>query len=313
MRALTSSFGRLSRPNYAQRFISTSVTLRAKGVDVGKQVWADTLDEVRAAGTYKTERVITTPQNSSIGVEGLYANVINFCANNYLGLADDPELEKAAKDTIDSHGLGLASVRFICGTQDIHKQLEKKIADFHGKEDTILYASCFDANAGIFETLLTPEDAIFSDALNHASIIDGMRLAKAQKKIYKHMDMADLEEHLKSSDARQKMIVTDGVFSMDGDIAPLDKICDLADKYNAMVFIDECHATGFLGKTGRGTPEYFGVEDRGFSSTLPLERPSEEPVVDTPLVPRMQLICLGRNLALTSSPTPLPLPLLVLP
>eukprot|EP01126_Amoeba_proteus_P017127 TRINITY_DN1810_c0_g1_i2.p1 TRINITY_DN1810_c0_g1~~TRINITY_DN1810_c0_g1_i2.p1 ORF type:complete len:380 (-),score=85.35 TRINITY_DN1810_c0_g1_i2:130-1269(-) len=207
--------------------------------------------------------IITSPQRQSINVSTSTEPVLNFCANNYLGLADNEELVELAIQTLKARGLGLSSVRFICGTQDIHKQLERKIADFHGKEDTILYGSCFDANGGIFEALLDPDqDAIFSDSLNHASIIDGMRLCKAQKHIYKHLDMKDLEEKLKSNDYRIKLIVTDGVFSMDGDIAPLDKICDLADKYGAIIMIDECHATGFVGKTGRGTPQLFGVEDR---------------------------------------------------
>jgi len=190
--------------------------------------------------------------------------VLNFCANNYLGLSDDPAVVAAAKAALDSHGFGLSSVRFICGTQDIHKQLEKKIAEFHGKEDAILYASCFDANAGIFEALLRePEDAIISDELNHASIIDGIRLCKAERFRYTHLSMTDLEEKLKSaSSKRLKLVATDGVFSMDGDIAPLNEICDLADKHGAMVFVDECHATGFIGKTGRGTPEHCGVMDR---------------------------------------------------
>ena len=178
-------------------------------------------------------------------------------------MSDNKELIEAAKKTMDTHGLGLSSVRFICGTQDIHKTLESKISQFHGKEDTILYGSCFDANAGIFEAILTPEDAVFSDELNHASIIDGIRLCKAQKSRYKHLDMDDLEEKLKSAEnARIKMIVTDGAFSMDGDIAPMDKICALAEKYDALVFSDECHATGFMGKTGRGVPEHFGVEEQ---------------------------------------------------
>eukprot|EP01127_Copromyxa_protea_P006908 TRINITY_DN16847_c0_g1_i1.p1 TRINITY_DN16847_c0_g1~~TRINITY_DN16847_c0_g1_i1.p1 ORF type:complete len:441 (+),score=141.33 TRINITY_DN16847_c0_g1_i1:175-1323(+) len=218
---------------------------------------------MKAASTYKSERIITTPQNASIKVKGSDTPVLNFCANNYLGLSDNSELITKAVESLKEYGLGLSSVRFICGTQTIHKDLEKKISEFHKKEDTILYGSCFDANGGIFEALLNPEkDEIFSDALNHASIIDGMRLFKGKKNVYKHLDMADLEEKLAQSGARIKLIVTDGVFSMDGDIAPLDQICDLADKYNAIIMIDECHATGFIGATGRGTPEYFGVEDR---------------------------------------------------
>jgi glycine C-acetyltransferase len=218
---------------------------------------------IEEAGTYKKERVITSSQDASIMVEGMDEPVLNFCANNYLGLANNADLGSKAKDTIDSHGLGLASVRFICGTQDIHKQLEASISAFHGTEDTILYASCFDANAGLFEGVLSGDDAIITDKLNHASIIDGVRLAKADRHLYEHMDMDDLEAKLKATqDKRIRMIVTDGVFSMDGDVAPLEKICDLADKYSAVVMIDECHATGFFGKTGRGTPEHCGVMDR---------------------------------------------------
>lgn len=220
------------------------------------------LQEIREAGLYKEERIITTPQGAEIQTDrGL--EVLNFCANNYLGLSAHPEVIKAAKAAIDSHGFGLSSVRFICGTQDIHKQLEQKIADFLGMEDAILYAACFDANGGVFEPLLTKEDAIISDQLNHASIIDGVRLCKAQRYRYKHNDMADLEEQLKAAQgARRRMIATDGAFSMDGTIAQLDKICDLADKYDAMVMVDECHSTGFMGKTGRGTHEYRGVMGR---------------------------------------------------
>ncbi|KAJ3084491.1 2-amino-3-ketobutyrate coenzyme A ligase [Rhizoclosmatium globosum] len=221
------------------------------------------LDGIRSAGTFKTERVIQTAQAASIGVPG--ATVTNFCANNYLGFAAHTSIRTAAKAAIDSHGAGLASVRFICGTQDIHKNLEATVARFHKKEDAILYPSCFDANAGLFEVLLGENDAVISDALNHASIIDGIRLCKAKRFRYKNCDMADLEARLKEADdagARIKLIATDGVFSMDGRVAPLDKICDLADKYKAIVFIDECHSTGFFGKNGRGTPEYFGVEDR---------------------------------------------------
>jgi glycine C-acetyltransferase len=224
------------------------------------------LAEMRDTGTYKVERVITTPQESSIrvanGEEG-EREVLNFCANNYLGLSNSPRVLAAAKRTLDTHGFGLSSVRFICGTQDIHKQLEAEVADFHAQEDAILYPSCFDANAGLFEALFTKDDAIISDALNHASIIDGVRLCKAARFRYKHMDMADLEAQLKASaSARFRVIATDGVFSMDGHIAPLRDICDLADKYDALVFVDECHATGFFGKTGRGTDEYCGVRGR---------------------------------------------------
>lgn len=220
------------------------------------------LQEIRDAGLYKTERIITTPQGAEIKTDqGL--EVLNFCANNYLGLSSHPDVIKAAKEAIDTHGFGLSSVRFICGTQDIHKELEAKIAEFLGQEDAILYAACFDANGGLFEPLLGPDDAIISDELNHASIIDGIRLCKAQRFRYKHNDMSDLEEQLKKSQAaRRRLIFTDGSFSMDGTIAQLDRICDLADKYDAMVGIDECHSTGFLGKTGRGTHEYRGVMDR---------------------------------------------------
>ena len=227
-----------------------------------EQQLTKTLGEIREQGLYKTERIITTPQHSHIKVsEG--REVLNFCANNYLGLADHPALIAAAKDALDTHGFGMASVRFICGTQDIHKQLEQKLTEFLGTEDTILYPSAFDANGGLFETLLGPEDAVISDELNHASIIDGIRLCKAQRARYKHNDMADLEAKLKeASGARVRMIATDGCFSMDGTIADLKTICDLADKYNALVMIDDAHATGFLGKTGRGTHEYRGVMGR---------------------------------------------------
>ncbi|XP_050400461.2 2-amino-3-ketobutyrate coenzyme A ligase, mitochondrial [Patella vulgata] len=228
-----------------------------------KQILANELQGIRDAGTWKGERVITSRQGAAIRVAGQNKNIINFCANNYLGLSSHPEVVEASKQTLDSHGAGLSSVRFICGTQDIHKELENKIALFHHKEDAILYASCFDANAGLFEVLLSPEDAVISDELNHASIIDGIRLCKAERFRYKHRDMKDLESILQKSErARQRLIVTDGVFSMDGNVAPLKEICDLADKYNALVFIDECHATGFFGSTGRGTEEYLGVNGR---------------------------------------------------
>ena len=220
------------------------------------------LDEIKDAGLFKNERIITTPQDAEIKTEST-GEVLNFCANNYLGLSSHPDVIQAAKDAIDSHGFGLSSVRFICGTQDIHKELERKIADFLGMEDSILYAAAFDANGGLFEPILTKEDAIISDALNHASIIDGIRLCKAARYRYNHNDMADLEAKLQEAQgARRRMIATDGSFSMDGTIAQLDKICDLADKYDAMVMVDECHSTGFLGKTGRGAHEYRGVMDR---------------------------------------------------
>ena len=222
------------------------------------------LKEIKEAGLYKTERIITTSQDAIIKVS-TGEEVINFCSNNYLGLSNNKEVVKAAKDTLDSHGFGMSSVRFICGTQDIHKQLEHKIADFFHCEDTILYAAAFDANGGVFEPLLNKEDAIISDSLNHASIIDGVRLCKAARYRYSNNDMDDLEAQLieaSKQNHRFKIIVTDGVFSMDGIVAQLDKICDLADKYDALVMVDECHASGFIGKTGRGTMELKGVLGR---------------------------------------------------
>ncbi|MFT6959617.1 MAG: glycine C-acetyltransferase [Polaribacter sp.] len=222
------------------------------------------IQEIKEAGLYKSERIITSPQDALIKIS-TGEEVLNFCSNNYLGLSNHPEVIQAAKDTLDSHGFGMASVRFICGTQDIHKQLEQKIADFYTTEDTILYAACFDANGGVFEPLLTKEDAIISDSLNHASVIDGVRLCKAARYRYNNNDMSSLEEQLIAANKenhRFKIIVTDGVFSMDGIVAKLDKICDLADKYDALVMVDECHATGFIGKTGRGTVELKNVMDR---------------------------------------------------
>ncbi|ETV88206.1 2-amino-3-ketobutyrate coenzyme A ligase [Aphanomyces astaci] len=222
---------------------------------------ANEISDIKAAGTYKNERVITSPQGAVIKVAE--KAVLNFCANNYLGLSNHPDVVAAAKKALDTHGFGLSSVRFICGTQDIHKKLERAIADFHGTDDAILYPSCFDANAGLFEAILNNEDAIITDELNHASIIDGIRLCKAERHRFKHMDVADLEAKLKATQhCRTRLIATDGAFSMDGDVAPLDQICDLADKYDAQVFIDECHTTGFFGKTGRGTDEYHGVQGR---------------------------------------------------
>ncbi len=215
------------------------------------------IEAIKEAGLYKRERIITSKQGAEIKISS-GEEVINFCANNYLGLSAHPEVIQAAKDTLDTHGFGMSSVRFICGTQDIHKELEKKIADFYGTEDTILYAAAFDANGGVFEPLFTEEDAIISDALNHASIIDGVRLCKAKRFRYENSNMQDLEAKLKEANAagaRFKIIVTDGVFSMDGVVAPLDKICDLADKYDALVMVDECHAAGFIGATGKGTLE----------------------------------------------------------
>ena len=225
--------------------------------------YRETLAGIKEAGVQKNERIITTPQSAHIFADG--KELINMCANNYLGLADNPELIQAAKDAYDKYGYGLASVRFICGTQDIHKELEKKVAEFFETEDTILYSSCFDANGGLFETLLTAEDAIISDELNHASIIDGVRLCKAQRYRYKNNDMEDLEAKLRDADekgARIKMIATDGVFSMDGIIANLKGVCDLADRYNALVMVDDSHASGFVGKRGRGSTDYCGVMGR---------------------------------------------------
>ena len=222
------------------------------------------IQEIKDKGLYKTERIITSPQSAVIKIS-TGEEVINFCSNNYLGLSDHPEVIQAAKDAMDSHGFGMSSVRFICGTQDIHKELEQQIADFYQTEDTILYAAAFDANGGVFEPLLTTEDAIISDSLNHASIIDGVRLCKAARYRYQNSDMVDLEKQLIAANengARFKIIVTDGVFSMDGIVASLDKICNLADKYDALVMIDECHAAGFIGKTGRGTLEKKGVLNR---------------------------------------------------
>ncbi|SDK51696.1 glycine C-acetyltransferase [Nonomuraea jiangxiensis] len=220
-----------------------------------------TLDEITEAGLLKPERVIGTPQSAQVSVAG--REVLNFCANNYLGLADNPDVVAAAKEALDRWGFGMASVRFICGTQEVHKELETRLSDFLGMEDTVLYSSCFDANGGVFETILDAQDAVISDALNHASIIDGIRLSKAQRYRYANRDMADLEARLKeSSDARRRLIVTDGVFSMDGYLAPLRDICDLAERYDAMVMVDDSHAVGFVGPTGRGTPELHGVTDR---------------------------------------------------
>ena len=217
------------------------------------------LKNIEEAGLFKSERIITSSQASEIRLDN-GQQVLNFCANNYLGLSDHPDLIQAAKDALDSHGFGMSSVRFICGTQNMHKALEQKIASFFGTEDTILYAACFDANGGVFEPLLTAEDAIISDALNHASIIDGVRLCKAQRYRYKNADMADLEEQLiKAQEQRFRIIVTDGVFSMDGNVAPVGQICELAEKYDAMVMVDECHSAGVVGETGRGVTELFNI------------------------------------------------------
>ncbi|MFQ5791427.1 MAG: glycine C-acetyltransferase, partial [Acidobacteriota bacterium] len=221
----------------------------------------EALGEIRQAGLYKEERVLVSPQGASIRVKG--SEVLNFCANNYLGLSSHPQIIAAARRGLEERGFGLSSVRFICGTQDYHKELEKKIAAFLGTDDAILYGSCFDANGGLFETLLSEEDAVISDELNHASIIDGIRLSKARRLRYKNRDMADLEARLQeAAKARLRLIATDGVFSMDGTMAPLSQICELADRYRALVMVDDSHATGFVGKTGRGTPELFGVQDR---------------------------------------------------
>lgn len=229
--------------------------------DYKKHLQAE-LNSIKSAGLYKNERIIVTPQGEAIKVD-TGVDVINFCANNYLGLSSHPDVVQASKDTLDTHGFGMSSVRFICGTQDIHKQLESKISAFLGMEDTLLYAAAFDANGGLFEPLFTAEDAIISDELNHASIIDGVRLCKAKRFRYKNSDMADLELKLQEAQSsRYRVIVTDGVFSMDGYIAKLDQICDLADKYSALVMVDDCHSTGFVGKTGRGTHEHCGVMGR---------------------------------------------------
>ena len=226
-----------------------------------KTGFADELNAIREAGTYKEERVISSPQSAAIRVP--QGEVINFCANNYLGLADNPEIIAAAQRALSERGFGMASVRFICGTQDLHKKLESAISTFNGTEDTILYSSCFDANAGLFETILSSEDAIISDQLNHASIIDGVRLCKAERFRYANSDMAELEEILKKTRKhRRRLIATDGVFSMDGYLVKLDAICDLAEKYDSMVMVDDSHATGYIGRTGRGTPEHCGVQGR---------------------------------------------------
>lgn len=221
------------------------------------------LDEISNAGLYKAERQLDSPQRARVGVVGGEDEVLNLCANNYLGLADHPALVDAAKQAMDRWGLGMASVRFICGTQAPHKQLEQRLSEFLGTEDTILYSSCFDANGGLFETLLDERDAVISDELNHASIIDGIRLCKARRFRYRNRDMADLERALREAeDARHRVVVTDGVFSMDGYLAPLDQLCELAERYRALVVVDDSHATGFTGPTGAGTPELFGVQDR---------------------------------------------------
>ena len=227
-----------------------------------KEHLAKELEQISDAGLFKAERIISSSQEAEIELES-GERVLNFCANNYLGLSNHPELVKAAKDAMDSHGFGMSSVRFICGTQDLHKSLEQKIASYFGTEDTILYAACFDANGGVFEPLLTAEDAIISDSLNHASIIDGVRLCKAQRYRYKNADMEDLEQQLKEAQTQRfRIIVTDGVFSMDGNVAPVGRICELAEKYDAMVMVDECHSAGVVGKTGRGVTELFNIRGK---------------------------------------------------
>jgi len=227
-----------------------------------KEHLSSELHQIREAGLFKSERIITTSQDAEIGLES-GQRVLNFCANNYLGLSNHPELVKAAKEALDTHGFGMSSVRFICGTQDMHLTLEQKIASFFGTEDTILYAACFDANGGVFEPLLTAEDAIISDSLNHASIIDGVRLCKAQRYRYNNADMEDLEKQLVAAQAQRfRIIVTDGVFSMDGNVAPVDKICELAEKYDALVMVDECHSAGVVGDTGRGVTELFNIRGK---------------------------------------------------
>jgi len=237
--------------------------------DAAREAFAAVLDEIRAAGTWKEERILQSPQGAEIEVGG--RKVLNFCANNYLGLSDHPSLLAAARGALDGRGYGLSSVRFICGTQDLHRELERRLAAFFGFQDAILFSSCFDANGGVFEALLGEQDAIVSDSLNHASIIDGTRLARARRLRYAHADMADLEAKLgEAADARLRLVVTDGVFSMDGDLARLDEICAIAERHRALVLVDDSHASGFVGRTGRGTPEHFGVQGRVDILTSPL-------------------------------------------
>jgi glycine C-acetyltransferase len=231
-------------------------------LDALRQELSSRLDEMRSTGVYKPERLLSSPQGTHVS-DATGRQILNLCANNYLGLADDPRVVAAARKTLDERGFGMASVRFICGTQDIHRELEERLSRWLGQEDTVLFPSCFDANGGVFEALLDERDAVISDALNHASIIDGVRLCKAQRYRYANRDMSDLEDRLKqAADARYRLVVTDGVFSMDGYFAPLDQICALADAYDALVMVDDSHAVGFVGSTGRGTPEKFGVTDR---------------------------------------------------
>ncbi|KAM9474525.1 2-amino-3-ketobutyrate coenzyme A ligase, mitochondrial [Salvelinus alpinus] len=254
----------LSAPiRYILRPSTTTSNRSYAAIAEARSVLEHELETIRTGGTWKGERIITSKQGPHINVDGSRGDILNFCANNYLGLSSHPQVVEAGIEALKKYGAGLSSVRFICGTQDIHKDLEQKLAQFHEREDCILYASCFDANAGLFEVLLGPDDAVLSDELNHASIIDGIRLCRAKRFRYKHMDLNDLETQLKESQSsRLRLVVTDGVFSMDGDMAPLKGICDLAEQYGAMVFIDECHATGFMGPRGRGTDELLGVMDR---------------------------------------------------
>eukprot|EP00755_Sulcionema_specki_P024762 Sspe_Gene.15276::Locus_5309_Transcript_1_1_Confidence_1.000_Length_1337::g.15276::m.15276/K00639/kbl, GCAT; glycine C-acetyltransferase len=242
---------------------ATQRRFAGQGPKILRDILQKQIEDIKEAGTFKNERVINTPQQSLVGTQETKQPVLNFCANNYLGLSNHPEIREAAKHAIDTRGFGMSSVRFICGTQDVHKELETRLSAFLGTEDTILYPSCFDANAGVFEAVLTNEDAVISDALNHASIIDGIRLCKAERHRYNHMDMDNLEEILKATQHRRlRLIVTDGVFSMDGDVAPLDKIVALADKYDAAIFVDDAHGTGVMGPGGRGTPAFFNVQSK---------------------------------------------------
>ncbi|XP_013187661.2 2-amino-3-ketobutyrate coenzyme A ligase, mitochondrial [Amyelois transitella] len=257
--ALRTQLLRIGNNGFQVRQLSELRPKERAGVASLREILEDRLQEIKKAKTWKHERVLTSPQDTKVTVRGAKGDFLNFCANNYLGLSNHPEVVEAAREGLKNYGAGLSSVRFICGTQSIHKDLEERLSKFHGREDTILYGSCFDANAGLFESLLTPEDGVFSDALNHASIIDGIRLCKAQKYRYPHRDLNELEHLLAHSEARIKLIVTDGVFSMDGTVAPIKGLRELADKYRALLAVDDSHATGFFGETGRGTEEYCGV------------------------------------------------------
>ncbi|CAK1550671.1 unnamed protein product [Leptosia nina] len=257
--ALRSQLLRIVSNGQQVRYIHELKSMERAGVEKLRDVLEDRLKEIKRAKTWKHERVITSPQDRTVTVKGAEGEFLNFCANNYLGLSNHPEVVEAARDGLAKYGAGLSSVRFICGTQTLHKELEDRLTNFHQREDTILYGSCFDANAGLFEAMLTPEDAVFSDALNHASIIDGIRLCKAQKFRYPHRDLNELEHLLAHSEARLKLIVTDGVFSMDGNVAPVKGLRALADRYRALLAIDDSHATGFFGETGRGTEEFCGI------------------------------------------------------